>query len=32
MQFSVKIVSSNEIVRIFPGIDDLNTAYYRCPM
>jgi hypothetical protein len=32
MQFSVKIVSSNEIVRIFPGIDDLNTAYHRCPM
>jgi hypothetical protein len=32
MQFSVKIVSDNQIVRIFPGIEDLNTAYYRCPM
>jgi hypothetical protein len=32
MQFSVKIVSDNQIVRIFPGMDDLNTAFYRCPM
>jgi hypothetical protein len=32
VQFSVRIVSDKEIVRIFPGIEDLNTAYYRCPM
>jgi hypothetical protein len=32
VQLSVRIVGDNEIIRIFPGMDALNTAYYRCPM
>ena len=32
VQLSMRIVSDNEIVRIFPGMDTLNTPYYRCPM
>lgn len=30
VQFSVKIDNSNRITRIFPGLPELSTPYYRC--
>jgi hypothetical protein len=32
VQFSLRRVGANQLVRIFPGMKDLNTTYYRCPM
>jgi hypothetical protein len=32
VQFSLKIVESNKIARVFPGIMDMEIDYYRCPM
>ncbi len=31
-QFSLKIVDQNKITRIFPGLPELKTDYFRCPM
>ena len=32
MQFSVKVVDENTIVRVFLGLEELNTTYSRCPL
>jgi hypothetical protein len=32
VQFSLKIVEPNKISRVFPGIMDMEIAYYRCPI
>jgi hypothetical protein len=31
VQFSVRVLDSNKITRIFPGIDGMDLTYYRCP-
>src|SRR5215470_14106063 len=31
MQFSVKVLGPDKIQRIFPGIEGMELAYYRCP-
>jgi hypothetical protein len=31
VQFSVKVIDDNRIVRIFPGIDGMELIYHRCP-
>jgi len=31
-QFSVRKVSADEIVRLFPNMEGMETKYYRCPM
>jgi hypothetical protein len=30
--FSLKTIDANTILRLFPGMPDLETRYYRCPM
>jgi hypothetical protein len=32
VQFSLKIEDKNRIVRIFPGIPELDRTYYRCSL
>ena len=32
VQFSFKVSDENNIIRIYPGIDELNTRYARCPL
>lgn len=32
VQFSVRSVNANEIVRMFPSMPGMETNYYRCPM
>jgi hypothetical protein len=31
VQFSVKVLDDNRIVRIFPGIEGMELIYHRCP-
>ena len=31
VQFSVKELDANSIVRLFPGIEDMEIRYHRCP-
>jgi hypothetical protein len=32
IQFSLKVLDDNSIVRQFPGIEGLEIKYYRCPV
>jgi hypothetical protein len=32
VQFSLKIEGENRIVRLFPGIPELDRTYYRCSL
>jgi len=32
VQFSVRSVNANEILRMFPNMPGMETPYYRCPM
>jgi hypothetical protein len=32
MQFSFKVSDENNIIRIYPGVEELNTKYGRCPL
>jgi hypothetical protein len=31
VQFSLKELDANSIVRVFPGMDDMQIQYHRCP-
>ena len=31
VQFSLKVVEPNRILRIFPGIEGMAISYLRCP-
>ncbi|SHG02716.1 hypothetical protein [Bradyrhizobium erythrophlei] len=31
VQFSLKELDANSIVRLFPGIEDMEISYHRCP-
>ena len=31
VQFSLKALDANSIARLFPGIEDMEIKYYRCP-
>ena len=31
VQFSLKELDANSIARLFPGIEDMEIRYYRCP-
>lgn len=31
MQFSLAVVDDNTVTRIFPGVDDIQMSYARCP-
>lgn len=31
VQFSVKELDANSIARLFPGMEDMEIRYYRCP-
>ena len=31
VQFSLKEVDANSLVRLFPGIDEMEIKYHRCP-
>ena len=31
VQFSLKELDGNSIVRLFPGIEDMEISYHRCP-
>ena len=31
VQFSLKELDANSIARLFPGIEDMEIKYYRCP-
>jgi hypothetical protein len=32
VQFSVKLLDADSIVRLFPGMEDLEIRYYRCSL
>ena len=32
VQFSVRIDGDNKITRLFPGLPELSTSYFRCPL
>jgi hypothetical protein len=32
VQFSVKVIDDNKIVRVFPGLPEMEYSYDRCPM
>ena len=32
VQFSLKMLEPNKISRMFPGIEDMEISYYRCPI
>jgi hypothetical protein len=32
VQFSLKVVDQNKIMRIFPGVPDMQQSYERCTM
>ena len=32
VQFSLKMLEPNKISRIFPGIEDMEISYDRCPI
>jgi hypothetical protein len=32
VQFSLRIEDDNQITRVFPGISELDTKYYRCSL
>jgi hypothetical protein len=31
VQFSVKVVDDNRVIRFFPGVDGMELGYVRCP-
>ena len=31
-QFSLRIIGDNEVIRLFPGVPELDTPYYRCTL
>ena len=31
VQFSLKELDANSIIRLFPGIEDMEISYHRCP-
>jgi hypothetical protein len=32
VQFALKVIDRNKITRLFPGMEDIQINYYRCPM
>ena len=32
VQFSLKMLEPNKIIRMFPGIEDMAISYHRCPI
>jgi hypothetical protein len=32
MQLSLQIVSNDKLSRIFPGMPEMTTDYFRCPL
>jgi hypothetical protein len=32
VQFSLKVIEPNRILRTFPGMQDIEISYYRCPI
>jgi hypothetical protein len=32
VQFAIKVIDQNQITRLFPGMEDIQINYYRCPM
>jgi hypothetical protein len=32
VQFALKVIDQNRITRLFPGMEDIQINYYRCPM
>jgi hypothetical protein len=32
VQFNLKVLEPNKISRTFPGMQDIETSYYRCPI
>jgi hypothetical protein len=32
VQFALKVIDQNKITRLFPGMDEIQINYYRCPM
>ena len=32
VQFSLKVLEPNKISRTFPGMEDMEISYYRCPI
>ena len=32
VQFSLRVVDQNKIMRIYPGVPDMQQSYERCPM
>jgi hypothetical protein len=32
IQFSLKVLEPNKILRIFPGMQDVEMSYDRCPI
>jgi hypothetical protein len=32
VQFSLKVLDPNKISRTFPGMEDMEISYYRCPI
>ena len=32
VQFSLKVLEPNKISRMFPGMEDMEISYYRCPI
>jgi hypothetical protein len=32
VQFALKVIDQNKITRLFPGMEDIQINYYRCPM
>jgi hypothetical protein len=31
MELTLKVVDDNKIARVFPGVPEMETPYYRCP-
>jgi hypothetical protein len=32
VQFALKVIDQNKITRLFPGMEDIQINYFRCPM
>jgi hypothetical protein len=32
VQFALKVVDENNIIRLFPGMEEMQINYYRCPI
>jgi hypothetical protein len=32
VQFSLKMLAPDKISRVFPGVEDMEISYYRCPI